>query len=145
RTARFDRTGLRDGREVVETIDDRIREVLVAQLPPATLREHHRRLARILEGLPAVDPEALALHFLGAGETQSAARYAERAAEHAVTKLAFEQAARLYKLTLDIEPPDRSPADARRLRARRAEALKLAGRATDAARAYLEAVPGAAP
>jgi serine/threonine protein kinase len=146
RTGRFVRTGLRDGREVIETIHDRIRAVLVAQLPAATLREHHRRLARILEGLPAVDPEALALHFLGAGETQSAARYAERAAAHAVTKLAFEQAARLYRLTLDIalETPGRSPSEVRRLRVRHAEALKLAGRATDAARAFLAAAAGAA-
>jgi serine/threonine protein kinase/ribosome-associated translation inhibitor RaiA len=145
RTARFVRTGLRDGREVVETIHDRIREVLVAQLPPATLREHHRRLARILEGLPAVDPEALALHFLGAGETQSAARYAERAAEHAVTKLAFEQAARLYELTITIalEMHDAVAPDVRRLRVRRAEALKLAGRGTEAAKAFFEAAPGA--
>jgi hypothetical protein len=138
---------LRDGREVVETIHDRIRDVLVAELPANTVRAHHRRLARILEGLPAVDPEALALHFLGAGEKESAARHAERAAEHAVTKLAFEQAARLYALAVDIalDSPSRSPSDLRRLRARRAEALKLAGRALDAASAYLEAVPGASP
>jgi hypothetical protein len=145
-SARFVRTGLRDGREVVETIHDRIRAALVAQLPRAALRAHHRRLARILEGLPAVDPEALALHFLGAGETQSAARYAERAAEHAVTKLAFEQAARLYKMTLDIalETREATAEAVRRLRVRRAEALKLAGLGTESAKVFLEAAEGAA-
>ena len=139
RAARFVRTGLRDGREVVETVHDRIRGALVAQLSPAVLREHHRRLSRTLEALPATDPEALALHFLGAGETASAARYAELAAEHAIRKLAFAQAARLYTWTLEIAPAP----DVRRLRVRRAEALKLAGRGAEAAHAYMEAAEGA--
>jgi hypothetical protein len=147
RAARFVRTGLRDGREVIETVHDRIRGALVAQIAPPALRDHHRRLARTLEALPATDPEALASHFLGAGEVASAAHYAEVAAEHATRKLAFAQAARLYTWGLEIAGASTSAplADVRRLRVRRAEALKLAGRGAEAARAYLEGADGAAP
>ena len=64
---RFVRTGLRDGREVVEAVHDRIGETIVAQLPTAALREHHRRIARALEATPGADPESVAVHLLGAG------------------------------------------------------------------------------
>ena len=37
-------------------------------------REHHGRLARVLEATPDADPEALASHLLGAGDKERAAR-----------------------------------------------------------------------
>ena len=63
-----------------------------------------RELARVLEATPDADPEAIAAHLLGAGDRARAAHYAERAAEQAVAKLAFEQAARLFQLTLETLP-----------------------------------------
>ncbi len=137
RAQRFVRTGFRDGREVVEMLHDRVRETIVAQLSDETLREHHGRLARVLEPVPGVDTEALALHLLGAGEKSRAAKYAERAADQAAAKLAFGQAIRLYRL--EIEMLGETSSDARRVRVRLAEVLERAARGVEAAHVYLAA------
>jgi serine/threonine protein kinase len=141
RSRRFVRSGLRDGRDVVEASHDRIRETIVAHLPEATAREHHSQLARVLEATPDADPEAIAAHLVGAGHKERAAVYAERAAQQAIAKLAFAQGARLYELTLETLPP--SSPDVRRLARRMAEACEWAGYAEKAARAYLRAAEGA--
>jgi eukaryotic-like serine/threonine-protein kinase len=141
RTGRFVRTGLRGGLDVVEMAHDRIRETITATLSESRLREHHGRLARVLATTPGADAEAVAIHLLGAGEKQNASRFAERAAEDAVDKLAFEQAARLFVLTLENVPPGST--DARRLRARLGRVLEWAGRGADAARFYLQAAESA--
>ena len=143
RARRFVRAGLRDGREVVEMSHDRIRETIVAHLPDAVVRVHHERLARTLEATPDSDPEAITTHLLGAGDNERAAHYAERAAEQALAKLAFAQAARLFQLTCNTISP--SSPDVRRLRRRAAEASEWAGHAEKAARAYLAAAEGAPP
>jgi eukaryotic-like serine/threonine-protein kinase len=134
RAGRFVRTGFRDGREVVEMIHDRIRETVVDQLSVETLRAHHGRLARVLEPVPGVDTEALAVHLFGAGEKARAAQYAERAAEQAVTKLAFGQAIRLYRFQIDTLG-DSSP-DVGRARVRLAEVLERAEHGVEAAGVY---------
>jgi eukaryotic-like serine/threonine-protein kinase len=137
RARRFVRTGMRDGHEVIEIVHDRIRETIVAQLPEDTVRAHHGRLARALEPIASADPEALATHLLGAGQRREAAKYAERAAEPAAAKLAFAQAARLYRLALDAV--EEASADARQLRVRLADVLVRAGRGAEAASVYTEA------
>ena len=137
RAHRFVRTGLRDGHEVVEARDGRIRDIIVGQLSEATVREHHRRLARVLSSAPGVDSEAVAIHFLGAGDAERAARFAERAAEHAAGTLAFDRAARLFRLTIENLPAD-TP-DGVDLRARLGDMLEWSGRSADAARAYIDA------
>jgi eukaryotic-like serine/threonine-protein kinase len=135
------RTGLRGGCDVIEAIHDRIRETIVAQMPEATLRTYHGRLAQSLEGTDGADAEAVALHWLGAGDFDRAARLAEGAAEQAATKLAFDQAARLFRLALEHAPPS-SPAPGR-LRVRLAEVLRLCGRFEESARAFLDAAEDA--
>ncbi|HLK39296.1 MAG TPA: hypothetical protein VKU41_21195, partial [Polyangiaceae bacterium] len=134
---RFVRAGMRDGVETIEMIHDRVRETVVAQVPGEAVREYHAQLARVLESEPDTDPEALASHLLGAGDKERAARYAERAGEQALAKLAFAQAARLFRLT--VETLDWPEADARRLYRRAAEASEWAGLAEDSARLYLAA------
>jgi hypothetical protein len=131
---RFVRMGLRDGREVVEPIHDRIRETIVAGLSASSTRSHHASLARAFEANSDTDPEVIAAHLFGAGEDQRAAPFAERAAKRASAKLAFDQAARLYARACDATP-DREVAE--KLRVRHAEALVLAGRGVEAARVYL--------
>jgi hypothetical protein len=84
---------------------------------------------------------AIAPPLRGGGDTAPAAHYAERAAEQAVAKLAFAQAARLFQLTCDTISP--SSPDARRLLRRVAETSEWAGYAEKAARAYLAAGVGA--
>jgi tetratricopeptide (TPR) repeat protein len=140
RAHRFLRTGLRAGREVVEASHDRIRHTIVSQLSAADVREHHRRLALVLSATEGVDPETVAAHFLGAGEREEGVRFAERAAELAESALAFDRAARLYRLTLEHLPPDASRV--RDLRRRLGRVLEWAGRGADAAGAYLEAARG---
>jgi tetratricopeptide (TPR) repeat protein len=134
---RFVRTGLRAGHEVIEMSHDRIREAVVSRLSAATLRAHHGRLAHVLESTPGADLEALAAHLLGAEDSERAAMYAERAAEQASAKLAFDQAARLYRMALETMP-EASP-EARRLHLRLAQVLEWAARGAEAAEVYLRA------
>lgn len=126
---------VRGGREV-ETYHDRIRESVVATIPGEALREHHRRIARALESAGHAD-EAMAMHFVEAGERELGARYVADAAERAAAALAFDHAARLYRVALDLASHD--GARARALRVQLAHALANAGRGLDAARAYLAA------
>ncbi len=135
RGGRFVRASLREGCEMVEPLHDRVRETIVAHLSPETARAHHAELARLLEASPDADPEAIATHLAGAGDAARAAQYAERAAEQAIDKLAFAQAARLFQRTLDATPPE-SP-ELIRLARRVAQASEWAGHADQAARAYL--------
>ena len=140
---RFVRPRLHDGREVAELIHDRIRETIVASLPATTVREHHRRLAGALEGTAGADPESVAVHLLGAGELERGGRFAEKAAEHAATLLAFDQAARLFRLSIETRPAD-AP-ELGRLYARMGEVLGWAGRGEEAGRAYIAAAERAPP
>ena len=132
----FVRTGLRDGHEVVETSHGRIRDSIVARMSEATVRDHHRRLAQALSAQEA-DSEAIALHYLGAGDAARGARHAARAAEQAASKLAFARSASLCRLALENLPagsPERG-----HLYVRLGEVLEWAGRGAEAARAYLQA------
>jgi serine/threonine protein kinase/tetratricopeptide (TPR) repeat protein len=140
---RFVRTGLRDGREVVEPIHDRIRETIVALLPESAVREHHSRLARVLEATPGADAEAVAMHLFGAGDSERAGMFAARAAKRAAQQLAFDQAARLYARALEALPE--SSARAEKTRQRLAESLVLAGRGAEAAAVYSQLADGASP
>ncbi len=140
-SGRFVRMGLRGGQETLEMRHDRLREVLVARLPRQTLSNYHERLARVLESTPGADLEALALHLSGANMPERAGAYAERAAEQAAGKLAFDQAVRLYKMALEMAPA--SSPDAQRRRMRLAQVLEWAGRGADAAAVYLSAADGA--
>jgi serine/threonine protein kinase len=137
----FVRTGFRAGRETVEMSHDGIRETVLAQLPEMTLRGHHSRLAHVLESATVADAEAIALHLFGAGESHRAGEYAEQAADEAASKLAFDQAIRLYKLTL--ETIERASPEAHRVRTRLAEVLESAGRGAEASSHYLLAADGA--
>jgi serine/threonine protein kinase len=143
RARRFLRTGLRDGVEIVETSHDAFRETIVAQLPLSTLRQHHAQLARTLESAPGSDAEAIAEHLLGAGDAARAALFAEKAAEEAIAKLAFEQAERLLRMALETNP--RSAEEKRRLLTRLATVFEWAGHGEEAARTYFQAAEGSEP
>jgi serine/threonine protein kinase len=138
---RFVRTGLRHGLEVVETIHDRIRETIVAQLSADAIRGHHARLARVFEETPDAEPESVAVHLLGAGDLVRGAQYAERAADQAAQKLAFDQAARFYRLALEALP--NASTQARALSRSLAKALEWGGRGLEAAKVYSDSAVGA--
>ena len=121
----------------VETYHDRIREVVLGSLGSEGVRERHRQLAFAMEAAGGRDSDALALHFREAGEWERAADYAQMAAEQAAAGLAFDRAARLYRLALEFKPqndPGRGE-----LTCRLADALANAGRGIKAAKLYLAA------
>ena len=124
--------------DTLEPYHDRVREAVLFGLDPEDQREAHARLAHALEASHAADSEALAAHWRGAGDADKAATYATWAATQAAEALAFDRAARLHQLSLDLKPP--RGAEATRLRAQLGDALANAGRGAEAATAYLGAV-----
>jgi tetratricopeptide (TPR) repeat protein len=144
RAGRLIRAAGTGGQEEIETYHDRIRETVVAHLSPERLKGHHRSLATaLLEFSSDVNPEAVAVHFQEAGDLEKTPRYAMEGAARASEALAFDRAARLYRLALKLQPSD--DLNTRTLRLRLGDALSNAGRGAEAAQAYLEAARGAGP
>ena len=110
------RTRETETREEIETYHDRIREAVVAGLSPEELKAHHHRLALALETSGQADPEWLAMHWKGAEDLDRAAEYAATAARRASETLAFDRAARLYLLALELPDEDRTRRRAARCR-----------------------------
>jgi hypothetical protein len=137
RSARLCRTAGARRADTVEPYHDRVREAILAHLDADARAASHERLARTYEAGTRADPEALAHHWLGAGDKERARRYAVLAAERANEALAFDRSARLYRQALALGEPDRG------LSVRLADALANGGRGGDAAVAYLAALPGA--
>jgi len=121
----------------LETFHDRVREGVTAAVPPIERVEIHGRLARALAASGTADPEDLAHHLSAAGEREAAAEQAARAAERRAGALAFDRAAALYAMAIDLRGPEH--ADTGRLATRRAEALAAAGHGGAAAQAYFAA------
>jgi serine/threonine protein kinase len=127
--------------EKIETYHDRIRETVAVGLSELALAEIHQKLALALEGSRYTDAETLALHYQGAGSPERAALYAAEAATQASTSLAFDRAARLYQLAIELGVGERG--ESQKLRVKLGDALANAGRGAEAAAAYLDAVSGA--
>lgn len=130
--------------DTVEVYHDRIRETMVGSLDPATIRDHYGRLARTLESTGGYDSETMAICFRGSGDLDRASIYYERGAAEAMEALAFDRAANLYRLTIELRP-GLSAEDRSLLLERQAEALANAGRTAEAASVYDRAVEGASP
>jgi hypothetical protein len=133
----------------VESIHDRIREIVVAHLETDHLSNVHLRLANALESAGG-DPETLCEHFRKGGEPERAGKYAARAAAQASDALAFDRAVRLYRLALELHTSSAAeegsglPSGREVLQLRLADALANAGRGTAAAALYASLVPSAA-
>ena len=121
----------------LETFHDRVREGVTASVPVGERGEIHGRLARALVVSGTADPEDLAHHLAAAGEREAAAQQAVQAAERRARALAFDRAAALYAMAIDLRGPEH--ADTGRLATKRAEALASAGHGGAAAQAYFAA------
>jgi serine/threonine protein kinase len=141
RSARLIR--LRGSREQdrVEIYQNRLREGLLRLLDAETIRGFHYRLAIALQASDSADPEALALHYKEAGESERAAEYAAKAADRASKALAFDRAARLNRIALEF--PTGKEGAYRILQVKLGTALENAGRGAEAAEAFLAAAEGA--
>ncbi|HYM61711.1 MAG TPA: protein kinase [Thermoanaerobaculia bacterium] len=131
-----------DAHEALDASHDRFREAVLASMTGADRRARHLKLAVALEDLGRRDPEMLATHYAAAGEAFKAAEHAAAAAANASAALAFDHAARLYRVALDLHP---SIDNADQLRIDLADALTRAGRGFEAAPLYLEAADTADP
>ena len=133
----------------VEPYHDRVRQAVLARMPPGTRADHCRRLAELLEQAGAGEsaPHLLVQLFATSGDLPRAAEYAEHAAAAAARALAFEHAAQLYRSALThgaAQPSGPEAARTRRLSLVLAETLGHAGRGADAAAVYLEVAAAAA-
>jgi tetratricopeptide (TPR) repeat protein len=123
----------------VEAAHDRIREVMVAQLDTAELRELHLALAHALAQLGAA-PELLAEHFEGGGDPVHALGYIEQAAAQAAAALGFARAAELYQRALALLGTDVEPERRGALQSALAEQIGNVGRCGEAAEMFLQLV-----
>ncbi len=125
----------------VATYHDRIRESLVSAMDEGYLRSWHDRLARSIEASESPDLVALTDHLLGAGRLFEAGACASKAADQASAALAFENAARLYRIALEMNPGHRE--NQRKLHGKLGTALANASRGAQAAQAFMRAAEGA--
>ncbi|MCA1665787.1 MAG: serine/threonine-protein kinase PknK, partial [Myxococcales bacterium] len=131
RAARLCRTGGALPSDLIEPYHDRVRETVVVALDGERRRRAHERLALALVRADATDAERIATHFREAGQPGRARRYFIDAATQARHALAFDRAARLYRLALELTP------DAHPLHVALGDALAQGGRSAEAADAFL--------
>jgi eukaryotic-like serine/threonine-protein kinase len=119
--------------DLISPYHDRVREAVYGQLGAQLQSELHARLGAALEARGA-EPMQLAWHFLGAGQRGKAAAHAEAGAQRAAAALAFDSAAELYRMALQVggHTADRQLA----LTVALGKALEDAGRAREAAEAF---------
>jgi hypothetical protein len=140
RSGRLVRSTSRADSDEIEVYHDRVRETVVAFLEPGTREGYHLRLAAVMEASGRADPEVLAVHFLGGRRPERAGHYYALAADQAAEALAFDRAAKLYRLAIDLGTEN--TADAGALWTKLGNALADAGRGAAAAEAYLSAAAG---
>ena len=123
----------------VELFHQGLREWLLRRQDDRQRVAHHLALATTLEQQGTAAPDLLAEHYAEAGEKEKAARYLLRAAEGAISVLAFERGAEHYRRALQLFPGRPS------VELALAEALVNAGRGVDAAEVFLRVAERAAP
>jgi eukaryotic-like serine/threonine-protein kinase len=138
---RLVRTAGAQSADAIEPYHDRVRNAVLALMNDDAKQGAHARLALALEASLVQDPEAIALHWRAAGEIEKSFRWAEAAAKRAADSLAFERAARLYRLAIELGVA--SETHARAIKIRCAEALSHAGLGAEAGPLYIDASKGA--
>jgi eukaryotic-like serine/threonine-protein kinase len=137
RSARLIRCIGRAQHDEIEVYHDRIRETVVAHLSAEVLKWNHERMARVLAASGPVDAEIMAEHYRGAGDADRACEYYSRGADQAASALAFDHAARLYRIAVQLK--EGSARHSGVLWKKLGDALANAGRGAEAAQAYSKA------
>ena len=133
------------GDDLVEPYHDRVRQAVLAGMPDDLRAQRHRRIALALETAGDAKPQALALHWGGAGDPVRSAHYSALAGARAAEALAFDRAASFYEQALPaaaVLPAE----ECRAIRAKLGDALANGGRgkrAADALHAAAEGAPAA--
>lgn len=117
----------------IEVFHDRIGVSVVKRLQRDRLLFYHRMLAESLERCQGVDPEMLAVHHHGAEHFEKASHYYSIAADQAGQTLAFDRAARMYRMSIDLDSANNA-VDQRRHKL--SDALANAGRGFESAQEY---------
>src|SRR5262249_50569320 len=117
----------------IEPYHDRVRAAALLHMSEASRRRWHERVALALE--ITGDAETRAFHWRAAGRPDWAARHALEAAQLAEQALAFDRAARLYRLVLELGPPE--GIDVHTLQVRLADTLANGGLSHEASLVYL--------
>lgn len=127
----------------LDVYHNRIREAIIKYLSLERIKKHHSNLANTLETSGISDLQRLAYHFENAGHNEKAYKYTILAAEQAFQTLAFNQAAQLYQLALNIMLQGNKPktllleGQLQDLKIKLADALSYAGRGKEASQIYL--------
>ena len=124
------------GQWSLESYHDRIRKIVLDLIPPDALRRLHHRIAEALTRRPGVDPETLVEHYRDAGELLAAAEHAIVGGRSAAERLAFDRAAELFKLAVELRGGRKEDWP---ILLDEAQALANGGRPVNAAETYLEA------
>ncbi len=121
----------------ITVFHDRIRRAVVGLLQPERKRLLHTRIAEVLMQSQESDPRALVAHFIGAGQTGHAARYAVLAARNEAGRLNFAIAADFLALAIQHDDGNASLSD---LNAEYGAVLANAGASRKSAQAYLRSL-----
>jgi tetratricopeptide (TPR) repeat protein len=105
-SAQLVRLRIGDDGERIEPYHDRVREVVVDNVPERSGRRTLRHLARTYERTQPDDVDVLMELWRRVGDMERAALFAARCAEQAEHALAFERAADLYAFALEHGPAD---------------------------------------
>jgi serine/threonine protein kinase len=116
----------------------KIRTAILSHVDAMSLRQHHFALAAAFTRAAHGDREAVALHWLAAGQPRAAADCFAQAAQLAQASRAFDHAAQLYRSALDALADSNAELRAEWLQAW-AMCLAHAGRSADAAEAFVAA------
>jgi len=120
--------------EILTTYHSRVREAALSLMTDQDQQRAHRRLARAVEANDKSNYDALAWHWLSAGQTKKGRRFAILAAKRALRARAYLRAAEHYRDALGTAAQE--PRVRANLAAARADALFLAGSFREAGEAF---------
>ena len=129
--------------DYLECYHDRFHEAIVELLSAEEIKKIHLSIANALEALAQTDHDALTLHWYKSGNPTIAATYAQKAAEKAAIKLAFDRASKGYQQALSWG--NFSQQERFVLQLARAGTLINSGRGAEAAEQYIAALEFAEP